>query len=190
MIEERAIGTPFFRCIDKTVDRSIKPFGPDIEERVNVLLHFGNHRFDTYFRLEEVPNEYVCRVKTRPLIYERMAVAREHLHPYFVREARAILHALAECTQYLPSRIDAAEGLPLAGGVAARVAVTPSDISTRVRVPTKTSRPWRATANAFLYAVSLLNDATEGPVVDYFQKSPYCPASVWRNELPTLSSRT
>jgi len=190
MIEERASWNPFFRCIDNTVDRSIKPFGPDIEQRVNVLLAFGNHRFDTYFRLEEAPNEYVCRVKTRPFIYERMAVAREHLHPYFVREARAILHALAECTQYLPSRIEPAEGLPLIRGAEAKIAVTPSDISTRVRVPRETSRPWRATANAFLYAVSLLNEATEGTVVDYFQKSPYCPPSVWRNELPTGSFRT
>ena len=70
-------------------------------------------------------------------------------------------------------RIDPADCLPLTrehDGTYSWTTASPRELTMTVRVRKGAPGPWPATANAFLYAVSLLNDATEGSVVDYFEK--------------------
>lgn len=162
-----------YRVINNCIEEDVRPFAPDIDGSVSIKVYFGHHRFNAYFQLEDAGRDYRCRVRTRPHIDERAHVVRDHLHPYFVREARTILDSLAHGKQYVPSRVDSAGCLPLTREyrhTRSWNTAEPRELTRTVRVRKGAPGPWPATANAFLYAVSLLNDATEGSVVDYFEK--------------------
>jgi len=177
-----------YRVINNCIEEELVPFAPDIDGRVSIKLYFGDHRFNAYLQLEDTARDYRCRVRTLPHIYERARVVRDHLHPYFVGEARTILDALAHGKQYVPSRIDPADCLPLTREhehAPSWTTASPRELTTSVRVRKEAPRPWPAAANAFLYAASLLNNATEGSVVDHFEKSRRLPKHWWISERPS-----